>query len=133
MRLVCIVLIFSVSGCSSHTESSQSSANTESKAITLTTSKTLVHVDGSSGDEHPLVCGADGDFPAGHELAFRQADSGDLVHAVFPEGITPPKSLDGKFVLRGHFQNIQNMARYTRKIPSQDHRYFVVSSWERGE
>jgi hypothetical protein len=93
----------------------------------------LVPVDGASADQHPLVCGVGGDFPAGCELAFRHAESRELVHAVFPAGVTSPESPDGKFVLRGHFQNIQNMSRYTLKKPSQDYRYLVVSSWEHSE
>jgi hypothetical protein len=91
----------------------------------------LVHVDAiESCPQHPLVCGVGGDFPAGHELPFRNSPSGEFVHAVFPEGVTPPETLDGKFVLRGHYQAIQNRTRYTWKQPPKDYRYFVVSSWE---
>jgi len=52
---------------------------------------------------------------------------------VFPAGVTPPDTLDGKFVLCGHFQGIQNMDRYKFKKPEKDYRYFVVSSWEHSE
>jgi hypothetical protein len=101
-----------------------------SQAETL---KNLAYVDMHAADyttQHPLVCGAEGDFPTGRELAFRQVESKETVHAVFPEGVTPPKTFDGKFVLRGHFQGIQNMDRYKLKKPEKDYRYFVVSSWE---
>jgi hypothetical protein len=90
----------------------------------------LVAVDASSSDQHPLVCGAGRDFPAGRELAFRHSQSREFVHAVFPQGVTPPKTFDGKFVLYGQYQRIQNRKIYTLKQPSEDYRYFVVSSWK---
>jgi hypothetical protein len=102
-----------------------------SPASHSTTSKSLVHVDASSGRQHPLVCGAGGDFPDGRELAFENSESGDFVHAVFPAGVTPPEKLDGPLVLHGHYQGIQNWTRYTHKRPKEDYRYFVVSSWDR--
>lgn len=90
----------------------------------------LVPVDASSSDtQHPLVCGAGRDFPTGRELAFRNPQSREFVHAVFPEGVTPPRSFDGKFVLYGQYQGIQNRKSYTLKKPPEDYRYFVVSSW----
>jgi hypothetical protein len=80
--------------------------------------------------QHPLVCGPGRDFPAGKELTFKNAESEVGVHAVFPEEVTVPNKLQGTFVLHGHFQSIQNRARYTGKKPPEDYNYFVVSSWE---
>jgi hypothetical protein len=85
---------------------------------------------GDDDRQRPLVCGAGGDFPTGREMAFTQVESKETVHAVFPADVTPPTTLDGRFVLRGHFQGIQRMDRYTHKKPEKDYRYFVVSSWE---
>jgi hypothetical protein len=91
----------------------------------------LVCVDPAAATtQHPLVCGAGRDFPTGRELAFRNPQSGEFVHAVFPEGVTPPEKLGGKLVLRGHFQAVQNRKSYTHKLPPEDYRYLVVSSWE---
>jgi len=99
------------------------------------TLENLVYVDASSADapQHPLVCGAGRDFPAGRELAFRHSESRESVHAVFPEGATAPVRLNGSLVLRGHFQGIQNWDSYKRKKPQEDYRYFVVSSWKHRE
>jgi hypothetical protein len=99
------------------------------KAISL---DNLVYVDVSSSvaHQHPLVCGAGRDFPTGRELAFRTSQSQEFVHAVFPEGVMLPKTLDGKFVLHGHYQGIQNRTIYTLKRVPEDYRYFVVSSWK---
>lgn len=120
MRLVYVVALFCVLGCSQ--------TNT---SLTLTN----LYVDVSSADapQHPLVCGADRDFPDGRELAFRQSESRESVHVVFPSGVTPPDTLDGKFALHGHFQGIQNGDSYKFKKPKEDYRYFVVSSWEHSE
>lgn len=91
----------------------------------------LLGIDASSSDtQHPLVCGAGRDYPAGREFAFRHFQSRELVHAVFPEDVTPPKSFDGKFVLHGQYQGIQNRKSYTLKQPPENYRYFVVSSWK---
>jgi len=109
--------------------------NAGKKDSSLTTLENLVYVDVSSGHapQHPLVRGPGRDFPSGRELAFRRPESREWVHAVFPKEVTAPEKLDGKFVLHGRFQGIQNMASYTMKKPGKDYRYFVVSSWERME
>ena len=127
-----VIIVVLLPGCS-QSDRPCATTNVQKQGSASVVLDILVHVDGASGDQHPLVCGVGGDFPAGRELAFRHAESRELVHAVFPAGVTPPKSPDGKFVLRGHFQNIQNMSRYTLKKPSQDYRYLVVSSWEHSE
>ncbi|MBC7981318.1 MAG: hypothetical protein H7Y36_12215 [Armatimonadetes bacterium] len=102
---------------------------TEQGRTTLTLGN-LVHVDATSeGISHPLVCGVGRDFPDGHELIFRSLESGELVHSVLPEH-EPPKTLDGKFFLNGHYQTIQNRKSYSIKQPPEDYRYFVASSWE---
>jgi hypothetical protein len=133
MRLVCIVALFCVLGCS-NAESVQSSTNTERQAGALITLENLVFVDASSADtEHPLVCGTGRDFPDGRELAFRDSESGKSVHAVFPEAATAPDNLNGSFVLHGHFQGIQKRDSYQFKKPEEDYRYFVVSSWEQNK
>lgn len=64
---------------------------------------------------------------------FRDPESEKSIHAVFPEGVTPPKALEGKFVLHGHYQAIQNRKSYTLKQPPEDYRYFLVSSWKQQE
>lgn len=94
----------------------------------------LVAEDSSSSDtQHPLVCGAGRDFPIGREVAFRHSLSREFVHAVFPENVTPPKTFYGTFVLHGQYQGIQNRKSFTLKQPSEDYRYFVVSSWKQEE
>ena len=82
-------------------------------------------------NEHPLICIPGGDFPNGSELIFRHVKTGETVHAVFPEGVSAPEELDGRFALRGHYQGIQKRREgYIVKNPPKDYRYFVVSSWE---
>jgi hypothetical protein len=70
------------------------------------------------------------DFPTGRELVFWNPQSQGSVHAVFPKDIAAPDNLDGKFVLHGYFQVIQNRKSYTLKQPLKDYRYLFVSSWE---
>ena len=131
MKHAYIIALFCVLGCSQIDRSipTESSETQSRPSITL---KNLVYVDMYAADhrQRPLVCGAGGDSSTGRELAFRQVESKETVHAVFPAGVTPPETLDSKFVLRGHFQGIQNMDRYKFKKPEKDYRYFVVSSWE---
>ena len=94
----------------------------------------LVHVDASSADtQHPLVCGVEKDFPDGQELTFRNSESQEFIHAVFPIVATAPKDLSGTFVLHGHYQTIQNRSSYTLKHPPKDYRYFVVTSWKQNK
>jgi hypothetical protein len=92
----------------------------------------LLRVDASSSDtpQHPLVCGEGRDFPVGREFAFRHAQSREFVHAVVPESVEPPKTFNGKFVLHGRYQGIQNRNIYTLKRPPADYQYFVVTSWK---
>ena len=83
--------------------------------------------------EVPLMCIVGGDYPSGSEMLFRNDESSEFVHAVFPEAVTPPKTLDGVFILHGHYQCVQkSVPRKSRhkRIPAK-YRYFVVSSWER--
>lgn len=98
-----------------------------------TTLQDLVYVDmfsPSYNTQHPLVCSTSGDFPNGKEMAFKHSESKESIHAVFPEGVTPPDSLKGKFILYGDYQSIQNRDKYKLKSPKEDYQYFVVSSWE---
>lgn len=131
MRMIHVLALFCAFGCSQAGRPIPADNPLGENRATVTI-EDLVHVDASSSDfQHPLVCGAGRDFPTGRELAFRNAQSRQFVHAVFPEGIQPPQNLDGKVVLRGRYQAIQNREIYTLKIPPGNYRYFVVSSWER--
>lgn len=117
--------------------------NHEQQEPILVTLENVVYVDMFARGyptEHPLMCRPGKDFPEGRELAFRRPESGELVHAVFPEAAAAPKNLDGSFVLHGHFQGIQNWdtskptdAKKPVKIPPKDYQYFVVLSWEHRE
>ncbi len=131
MRIVCsVVLVLCTFGCSQSDAPmrTDSSIQQDSSSRILTN---LVYVDElSAGYQHPLVCGPNGDFPAGQELVFKHTESNIFIHVVFPEEIETPVELQGNYVLHGHFQGISNRTRYTRKIPPEDYSYFVVSSWE---
>jgi len=94
------------------------------------TLENLVSDDVFGGDEHPLVCGAGREFPAGRELLLGNLETREPVHVVFPDAEAAPDDLEGRFVLHGHFQGIQDRSRYTMKRPPEDYRYFVVASWE---
>jgi hypothetical protein len=101
------------------------------RGAALVTLTNLVYVDATTSYlSHPLVCGAGRDFPQGREYAFRNSPTGAFIHVVFPEGITPSQVRDGKFVLHGQYQTIQNRKSYTFKQPSDGYQYFVVSAWE---
>lgn len=92
----------------------------------------LVYVDMHSPDyntQHPLVCGAGKDFPAGSEMIFINTENDMTVHAVFPDKTKVPTELDRRVALRGYFQGIQSTESYKWKKPDKQHRYFVVSSW----
>ena len=132
MRIVSLIAILCSFGCS-QIDRSKTTRATEKQDHVSVALENLEYVDMFSAHyttEHPLVCGAGGDFPAGRELIFRHSETGESVHAVFPEKVTAPEKFNGHFVLRGHFQGIQNRSRYKFKRPPQDYRYFVVSSWE---
>ena len=81
--------------------------------------------------QHPLVCGPARDFPEGIEFLFTQTATGEMAHVVFPDGEEAPESAHGLFSVRGYYQGIQNWKAYKHKKPGSDHRYFVVTSWER--
>ena len=131
MRILVIAAVLVTFGCSPG-EPSKTAGNAREPGRSSVTLDNLVYVDVSSPDasQHPLVCGAGRDFSAGCELAFRHASSGESVHAVFPAEVTPPKTLDGTLILRGHFQGIRNREHYKLKKPEEDYQYFVVTSWE---
>lgn len=130
MKTVWILALLCAVGCS-HTERPSAPETPEVQNSPSVTLDNLVHLDAvSAGIQHPLVCGDGRDFPTGRELTFKHPLSLEPVHAVFPEGVTPPENLASKLVLRGHYQPIQNKNVYTRKRPSEDYQYFVVSSWE---
>lgn len=127
MRTIFTIAILCTFGCSQPDAPREAGTARQEKASVLTLDN-LIHFDALY--QHPLVCGPGGDFPAAKELTFKNADSEVFVHAVFPEDVTVPNRLQGDFVLHGHFQSIQNRARYTLKQPPEDYQYFVVSSWE---
>jgi|GEM_PF-2026741 len=109
----------------------------DSASVTL---ENVVYCHGGSPSQQPLMCLPGKDFPEGREMTFRDPESGEFVHAVFPKAAAAPENLDGSFVLHGRFQGIQNWdafapsdARPVMKIPPKDYRYFVVSSWEHRE
>lgn len=130
MRIICIVALLCTFGCS-QPDAPKETGTTRQQGSSVRTLDNLIHFDAvSAGYQHPLVCGPGGDSPAGQELTFKNAESKDFVHAVFPEEVTAPDELQGNFVLHGHFQSIQNRTRYAGKKPPEDYRYFVVSSWE---
>jgi len=133
MKAICILLMLCVFGCSR----TDRPAPPHPPAVQQTPSvilNDLVRVDTfASVLKHPLVCGAGRDFPAGQEIPFRQSPSREFVHAVFPEGVTPPSAMGGTFILHGRYQTIQNRKSYTLKTPPDDYKYFVASSWEHKE
>lgn len=130
MRTAFILVVLCAFGCSQAERPTPVDAFPVQSAGLVTVTD-LVYADpASTTTQHPLVCGAGRDFPTGRELAFRNPESREFVHAVFPEGVTPPEKIDGKLVLRGRYQAIQNRKSYTLKQPPQDYQYFVVSSWE---
>jgi hypothetical protein len=130
MRVIFTLALFCVFGCSGTRlptpRATQSSQNVQSATLHI-----LVHVDGASlNTAHPLVCGTGRDFPAGREFAFTDFQSQAFVHAVFPENVMPPNELNGKLLLHGRYQAIQNRDHYKFMKPSESYQYFVVSSWE---
>lgn len=132
MRIVCsVVLVLCTFGCLQSDAPRRTGSTSQQETSSRVLLTNLVYVDALfTGYQHPLVCGPGGDFPAGQEQVFKDTESNDFIHVVFPEDIATPDELQGNFVLHGHFQGIQNRTRYTRKIPPEDYSYFVVSSWE---
>lgn len=133
MKYVFIVAMLCVFVCSPTNRSNlENLHDKQDNASTIL--EDLVYVDMFSPDyntQHPLQCVVGGDFPEGKEMAFRQSESEKSVHAVFPAGVKPPDTLDGKFILYGSFQGIQNRDIYKKfKKPKENYRYFVVSTWE---
>lgn len=81
--------------------------------------------------QHPLICTKGGDYPGGVEMIFiKQSNPKEWVHAVFPKRTAVPKNKKNAVVLRGYFQNVQNIDNYKIKRVPVDYKYFVVSSWE---
>lgn len=129
LRLFCIIVLFCLPGCSD-TKNTQSSSDIEIQTGTSITFRNLVYIDPSSSiTQYPLVCGAGRDFPFGYELEFQNSKTKKSIHAVFPESKRAPSNLNGSFILKGHFQSIQNKNSYKLKKPGKDYRYFVVSEW----
>lgn len=135
-RIACLIAVLCSFGCSD-IDRSGATGNPEQQDHSSVTLGDLVYVDMFSADyttQHPLVCGAGRDFPAGREMVFRSSESGKPVHAVFPDGATAPENVDGNFVLHGRYQGIQNRDHLKHKLhkrPPSDYRYLVVASWER--
>ena len=150
MRIACLIAVLCISGCSqddgpSVTDNQKQPVtdNQEQQDPASVTLEDVVYVDifaRGYTTEHPLMCRPGKDFPQGCEMAFRDPESGESVHAVFPEAAAAPENLDGSFVLHGHYQGIQNWeafkptdAKKLVKVPLEDYQYFVVISWERKE
>ena len=150
MKYACVLALFCALGCSqddgpSVTDNQEQPVadNQEQQDPASVTLEDVVYVDMFARGyttEHPLMCRPGKDFPEGREMAFRDPESGESVHAVFPEAAAAPENLDGSFVLHGHYQGIQNRdafkptdANKLVKVPRKDYQYFVVSSWERRE
>ena len=147
MKYAYILALFCVLGCSqddgpSVTDNQEQPVadNQEQQNPASVTLEDVVYVDGGSPTEHPLMCLPGKDFPEGREMTFRDPQSGEFVHAVFPDAAAAPENLDGSFVLHGHYQGIQNWdafkptdAKKLVKVPLEDYQYFVVISWERKE
>ena len=133
MKTICILSLLFVIGCSSVNR--QTADDAQSNGTPLAFLQNLEHFDAlSAGVQHPLVCGAAGDYPDGRELTFRAPGSTEMIHAVFPATVSPPTMLDGKFVLHGRFQPIQKRREGVLiKRPGDDYQYFLVTSWERGK
>ena len=109
----------------------------ERASVTL---EDVVYCPSGSPSQQPLMCLPGKDFPEGREMTFRDPESGEFVHAVFPKAVAAPENLEGSFVLHGRFQGIQNWDAFQPanskeliKSPPRDYRYFVVSLWEHGE
>jgi len=155
MRIACVVAVLCALGCSQddgpsvtdnlhqpvtsnkHQPVADNQEQQEPASVTL---ENVVYSPGGSPSQQPLMCLPGKDFPEGREMTFRDPESGEFVHAVFPKAAAAPENLDGSFVLHGRFQGIQNWdafapsdARPVMKIPPKDYRYFVVSSWEHRE
>ena len=130
MKIVWILVLLCAFGCSQTERPAPTDTSAEQGGPSVTLDN-LVYVDPVAAlTQHPLVCGAGLDFPDGHELVLWNPQSQEFVHAVFPKGITAPENLDGKFVLHGRFQAIQNRNRYIGKQPPKNYKYLLVSSWE---
>ena len=132
MKRICTIVLCCTFGCP-QSDSSNSTGGAEKQGDSSITLEDLVYVDVYSPGcpQIPLVCGTGRDFSTGRELAFRHVRSGETIHAVFPEGISVPEDLDGRFALHGDYQGIQKRREgHLVKRPPNDYRYFVVSSWE---
>ena len=134
-RTACLIAVFCSVGCA-RIDGADGAHSTGDASHTSITLADLVYVDMFAADyrnQHPLVCGAGGDFPAGREMVFRRSESGKSIHVVFPDKTAAPENVKGTFVLRGWFQGIQNVSlaggKLQKKLPAE-YRYFVVASWE---
>ncbi len=132
MKTVCALWLIFVIGCTSVNRPTTEDAQSNATPITILSN--LEHVDAVAVRfAHPLVCGEGGDYPNGRELVFRVDSSTHPIHVVFPETDNSPQSLDGRFVLYGYYQTIQNWGRFVHLKPHVDYKYFVVMSWEHKE
>ena len=147
MRVACLIAVLCAFGCSqdaapSVTDNLQQPVadDEEQQQPAFDTLDNVIYCPGGSPNQQPLMCLPGKDFPEGREMTFRDAESGEFVHAVFPKAAAAPENLDGSFVLHGHYQGIQNWDAFKPsdtktlvKQPPRDYQYFVVSSWEHEE
>ena len=133
MKLLAILLLLFAFGCS-HTEPPAATDSPGVKNVPSETLNNLVYVDmfaPSYTTQHPLI----GRSVGGRDMAFRHAQSGKTIHAVFPKGVSAPDDLNGQFKLHGHYQTTAKVkeekeASIVKKRIPDDYRYFIVSSWE---
>ena len=131
MRFLCLMMIVFAFGCSEDVNPKPGTSSNERRKP-LVTLEQMTYVGTSRYQfEHPLVCGVGRDFPAGMEKVFKQGETGEHYHVVFPRPSMAPETLDGTFLLRGYFKVLENFQLYTFKKPSKSYKYFVVSSWKR--
>ena len=130
IKAIYLLPLLFVIGCSS--DKRPTTEDTKSQDTPIVVLQNLVYLDAlSAGIQHPLVCGAKGDYPNGREIHFRDPKSTEVIHAVFQTGTSSPAILDGTFDLHGRFQPIQKRsAGDLTKNPEEDYKYFLVQSWE---
>ena len=89
MKYAHILALFCALGCSQDGGPGVTD-NQERKAPASVTLENFVYVAGGCPMEHPLMCLPGKDYPEGREMAFRDPESGEFVHAVFPEAAAAP-------------------------------------------
>ena len=130
MRTIYILVVLCTFGCS-HVERPTTADTQAVQNATSETLDNLVFVDMFApdyGTQHPLI----GRSGGGQDMAFKHVGSGEIIHVVFPRGVSTPESLNGRFILHGHYQIASekhtNEDRPVKRTP-KGYRYFVAASW----